>query len=93
MDTLFCQSCGMPLTAPGHHGTNADQSPSNDYCTYCYKNGEFTWKDATMDGMIEHCVQFLDEFNKDSAEQFTREQAIAQMKQFFPTLRRWADRS
>ena len=42
-----------------------------------------------MDEMIDTCIQFLDEFNKDSEEKLTKEQAIAQMRQFFPTLKRW----
>lgn len=39
--------------------------------------------------MIEHCAQFTDEFNKDSGMNFTKEEAIAGMKEFFPTLKRW----
>ena len=42
-----------------------------------------------MDEMIEHCAQFTDEFNKDSGMNFTKEKAIAGMKEFFPTLKRW----
>ena len=38
---------------------------------------------------IEHCAQFTDEFNKDSGMNFTKEEAIAGMKEFFPTLKRW----
>ncbi len=86
---IFCQSCGMPMTSAEHFGTNADESRNCDYCAFCYAGGEFT-QDCTMDGMIEHCVQFLEEFNKDSDQQFTREQAIAQMQQYFPKLKRWA---
>lgn len=89
METKFCQSCGMPLTANELHGTNNDQSMNEDYCVYCYKDGAFT-QDCTMDEMIDHCVQFLDEFNKDAEQKMTKEQAIAQMKQFFPTLKRWS---
>jgi len=43
-----------------------------------------------MDEMIEHCIRFLDEFNKDGGFSFTREEAIADMKQYFPRLKRWA---
>ena len=85
---LFCQSCGMPLHTAEQFGTNKDGSANKEYCCYCYKDGEFT-SDCTMDEMIEHCVQYLDEFNKDSNTQFSKEEAIATMKKFFPSLRRW----
>lgn len=42
-----------------------------------------------MDEMIENCLNYLDEFNRDSPVQYTREQAREQMRQFFPHLKRW----
>jgi hypothetical protein len=90
MEEKFCQSCGMPLRSDGDFGTNSDQSRNEEFCTYCYQNGAFTDKDITMDEMIMHCVEYLDEFNKDSGQSFTKEDAIAQMKMYFPTLKRWA---
>ena len=89
MNQKFCQSCGMPLNASEDFGTNTDQSRNDEYCTYCFKNGEFT-EDITMDEMIEHCVQYLDDFNKDTEQKLTKEQAVSQMKEYFPTLKRWA---
>ncbi len=88
MEQNFCQSCGMPLNEQ-HYSTNKDGSANTEYCNYCYKEGEFTWTDATMDDMIKHCVQYLEDFNKDSGKKFTEEEAISQMKQFFPHLKRW----
>jgi hypothetical protein len=38
----FCQSCGMPMTKPEEFGTTAGGWRQNDYCTHCYKDGEFT---------------------------------------------------
>ncbi len=67
---------------------NADGSLSADYCTYCYQQGKFA-QDCTMDEMIEHCAQFVEEFNKDSEQKVTKEEAIAMMKQEFPKLKRW----
>ncbi len=87
MEQHFCQSCGMPLKE-GLYGNNKDASVNTDYCTYCYKEGAFT-SDCTMDEMIQECVKYLDEFNKDSEKQFTEEEAIAQMKLYFPQLKRW----
>ena len=47
----------MPLTDE-NRGTNADGSRREDYCVYCYKNGEFT-QEFTMTQMIEFCLQFF----------------------------------
>lgn len=88
MEATFCQSCGMPMTTADQFGTNKDGSVNNDYCVYCYKEGAFT-EDVTMDEMINHCVQYLSEFNKGAEKQMTKEEAIAQMQQYFPTLKRW----
>jgi hypothetical protein len=88
MEQAFCQSCGMPMTAPEHFGTNSDGTANTDYCTYCFKEGHFT-QEMTMDEMISHCAQFVEEFNKDSEQKLTKEQAIVNMKQFFPLMKRW----
>ena len=88
MEEKYCQSCGMPLSGDSDRGTNADGTSSTEYCCYCYENGRFT-RDCTMDEMIETCAQFVDEFNKDSEEQLTREEAVRRMKLFFPQLKRW----
>lgn len=78
----------MPLQRAEDFGTNKDGSTNAEYCCYCYREGEFT-SNVTMDEMIEHCVQFLDEFNKDTKTKFSKEEAIAEMKSYFPTLKRW----
>jgi general stress protein 26 len=83
----FCQSCGMPLTDEVL-GTNADGSKNEEYCMYCYKDGKFT-QDCSMDEMIEHCAQFVGEFNDGSGLKLSREEAIGQMKMYFPHLKRW----
>ena len=88
METKLCQSCGMPLESNEVFGTNADGSKNEDYCCYCFAEGEFT-KDCTMDEMIAHCIEFLDDFNKDSEVKYSKEEAIIAMKEFFPTLKRW----
>ena len=88
MEITYCQSCGMPLTADVESGTEGDGQSNKDYCIYCYKDGTFT-NNFTMDGMIDHCIQFLDEFNKDAAQPVAKEEAINNMKKFFPLLKRW----
>lgn len=89
MEQKFCQSCGMPLNTEADFGTNQDQSMNEDYCTYCFKDGAFT-QDCTMDEMIENCLKYIDEFNKDADKVYTIEEARAGMQAYFPKLKRWA---
>ena len=56
---LICQSCGKPLELPADHGTNADGSPSAEYCAICYKQGAFTQPAITMEQMIERAAAIL----------------------------------
>ncbi|MBQ7690970.1 MAG: zinc ribbon domain-containing protein [Muribaculaceae bacterium] len=84
----FCQSCGMPLTNDDDCGTNADGSTNFDYCQYCYQKGRFL-QECTMDEMIEHCAQFVDEVSKNMAHPMSREEYKQMMRSFFPMLKRW----
>ena len=52
----FCQSCAMPLTDDKLFGTNADGTKNEDYCIYCFKDGEFT-SDMSMDEMMNFCIE------------------------------------
>ena len=83
-DMKFCQSCGMPLGPGTAPGTEADGSPSADYCSYCYKDGQFVGE-MTMEEMIDFCAPMMAQANSG----MTQEQAKAQMHQFFPLLKRW----
>ncbi|MCI9309395.1 MAG: WYL domain-containing protein [Oscillospiraceae bacterium] len=83
-DMKFCQSCGMPLGPGAAHGTEADGSPSADYCSYCYKDGRFAGE-MTMEEMIDFCAPMMAQANPG----MTQDQAKAQMHQFFPMLKRW----
>ena len=84
----FCQSCGMPLTRNEDCGTNADGSINFDYCKFCYADGKFL-QDVTMEGMIDHCAQFVDEINKQMPKPMTQEEYKQMMRGFFPMLKRW----
>ena len=86
-DQPLCQSCGMPLTEE-FFGTNADGSKNEEYCVYCFRDGAFTGE-VTMDEMIEHNLEYLDEFNAVGGTKFTKETAREEMRKFFPQLKRW----
>lgn len=87
-EMIFCQSCGMPMQAAEHYGTEADGSPNADYCAYCYKDGAFA-QNCTMEEMIQVCARFHEEFKREDGSSFTREEAVAMMREFFPHLKRW----
>lgn len=78
----------MPLGSREDCGTNHDGTSSEEYCRYCFQDGAFT-SECTMEQMIEHCARFVEEFNKENGSSYTKEEAIAQMTLFFPTLKRW----
>jgi hypothetical protein len=83
METKICQSCGMPMTKPEDFGTNADGSPSSEYCRYCFQNGEFTAK-MEMPEFIEMQVKIATEklgMPEDKARQMA--------ESTIPNLKRW----
>ncbi len=87
MKQRFCQSCGMPLT-DDILGTNADGSKNEEYCIYCYKDGAFTG-DYTMEQMADFCAQFVDDYNKHTGKNLSREEYKKELLKFFPLLKRW----
>ncbi len=78
----------MQLKSPEDYGTERDGSTNPDYCNHCYKDGHFT-QNVSMEGMIDQCLQFLGEFNRDSGTKFTPAEARTEMLKFFPHLKRW----
>lgn len=83
MKAKFCQSCGMPMTDE-LCGTEKNGSKNEEYCKYCYENGEFT-ADLRMDQMVEVCVPHMLRNNPD----MTEKQARNMMNEFLPKLKRW----
>ena len=53
---LVCQCCGMPLTEDGQISRESDGSFNEDYCKWCYADGQFTYasKDALLDFLLAH---------------------------------------
>ena len=80
-----CQSCGMPMGKGDElYGTETNGSRSQDYCNYCYQNGQFLFC-GTMAEMIEICVPHIVAYNP----AMTAEQARQMMEHFLPMLKRW----
>ena len=53
---LYCQCCGMPLTEDSMVSRELDGSFNEDYCTWCYSGGVFTYrsKEALLDYLLAH---------------------------------------
>lgn len=78
----ICQSCGMPITNKNQFGKEKNGELNNDFCKYCYDNGEFI-DNVDMNQYIEMCSQYGSQANMTNSE----------MKEYctklFPTLKRW----
>ena len=81
----FCQSCAMPLTDE-LFGTNADGTKNEDYCMYCFNDGEFT-SDMSMEEMMNFCIEKMVEVHPE----MDKNQVSAMMREVFPKLKRWAN--
>ena len=81
-DMKFCQSCAMPMSDE-HFGTENDGSKSEDYCSYCYQDGEFT-TDSSMEEMIDYSAPKAAE-----ATGMSEEAARKMCEDMFPHLKRW----
>ena len=53
---LICQCCGMPLSDDGMISKEADGSYNEDYCKWCYADGEFAYqsRESLLDFLIGH---------------------------------------
>ena len=82
----FCQSCAMPLKSDDVYGTNADGSVNEDYCIYCFKDGEFT-SDMSMEEMRDFSIGKMFEYHPE----MDKDEASRRMGEVFPKLKRWAN--
>ncbi|GAA0686663.1 MULTISPECIES: zinc ribbon domain-containing protein [Clostridium] len=87
MERKYCQSCGMPLIDEKELGTNKDGSRNEEYCIYCFEQGDFKG-DMTMEEMIAFCAPFMVKSNPN----MTEEEAKDNMRKFFPCLKRWRNK-
>ncbi len=53
---LICQCCGMPLSEDSLISREPDGSYNEDYCKWCYADGNFAYKskDSLLDFLISH---------------------------------------
>lgn len=82
MEQKICQSCAMPLTSEEMFAIEKDGSKNEDYCKWCYKDGEFV-DNVSMEEYIEMCSKFGEQAG------MTNEQMKEYCAKVFPTLKRW----
>lgn len=82
MKNRICQSRAMPIKSRNQLGKNKDGTINEDYCKYCYDNGEFIDK-VSMEEYINMCSQF------GAQAGMTNEQMKELCTKVFPTLKRW----
>lgn len=82
----ICQSCAMPMESVEMRGNNLDGSKSEDYCKYCYPNGNFNKPDETFEEMVMTCIPFLVE--KGMEEKEAKDYLIQALK----PLKRWSNK-
>ena len=64
-------------------GNEKDGSKSENYCSYCYQDGEFT-TDSSMEEMIDYSTPKAAE-----ATGMSEEEARKMCNEMFPQLKRW----
>ena len=84
---LICQCCGMPLSEDSLISTEPDGALNEDYCKWCYHDGQFTYH--SMQTLIDTCVPMMLQHNPDWSEEDVR----AMMEQQLPTLQYWKEKA
>ena len=79
---MLCQSCAMPIKTPKDCGSNSDETPNQEYCFYCYKNGAFVEPNITLEQMIEKVTKMIKKMG-------VNQKNIERSKNTIPTLKRW----
>jgi hypothetical protein len=80
-----CQSCGMPMSSPEQFGSNIDGSVNEEYCIYCFQDGDFTMN-VDKETFIAMQVKIaMEKMGMDEA------QARTMANNVLPTLKRWKE--
>ncbi|MCI8956539.1 MAG: helix-turn-helix domain-containing protein [Eubacterium sp.] len=78
---LICQCCGMPLEDDEVISREKDNSFNEEYCKWCFIDGEFVYKD--MNELLDFLVGHM------SNDNFSPEQARKYFSDMIPKLNYW----
>ena len=81
---LICQCCGMPLD-DGIISKEKDGSFNEEYCKWCYSDGEFTYEN--IDDLINFCADHM------ANENWSADQVRQYMADMLPKLKYWQNLS
>lgn len=79
---LICQCCGMPLSEDEMISKEKDGTLNEDYCKWCYTNGEFAYK--TKESLIDFLLKHMP--NPDNKSEEERKK---QFNSYLSTLKYW----
>ena len=77
---LICQCCGMPLD-DSTISKETDGEFNEDYCQWCYTDGEFKYK--SVEQLIDFCTEHM------ASDSWPAEQVRAHMEAVVPNLKHW----
>ena len=77
---LQCQCCGMPLE-DSILSREPDGTPNQDYCQWCYADGEFAYTD--LNTLIDFCAGHM------ASPAWPEDQVRAYLQATLPTLKHW----
>lgn len=79
---LICQCCGMPLNEDSMIGQEKDGSYNEDYCKWCYAEGNFTYqsKESLLNYLISHMP---------NPENLKEEERRSQYEAYLSQLKHW----
>lgn len=77
---LICQCCGMPLD-DSTISKETDGEFNEDYCKWCYTDGEFKYK--SVEQLIDFCTKHM------ASDSWPAEQVRAHMEAVVPNLKHW----
>lgn len=77
---LICQCCGMPLD-DSTISKETDGEFNEDYCKWCYTDGEFKYK--SVEQLIDFCTEHM------ASDSWPAEQVRAHMESVVPNLKHW----
>jgi len=83
----ICQSCGMPMAAVEHFGTNNDNSINSDYCCFCYQKGDYT-DNMGFEEFLEDNLKFQTNIRENGIK-LTKEEISIKERVKLSVLKRW----
>ncbi len=79
---LVCQCCGMPLNEDRLISRESDGSYNEDYCKWCYADGEFAYQ--SRESLLDYLIKNMT--NPDNADEETRR---IQFDSYLSQLKHW----